>query len=54
VAAVRASNAGEPFVQIAALEKGRDRLLDDRSPEPVLRLIIDRRINYPGATSMAG
>ena len=33
------ANSGEAFLQIAALEKGGHRLLDDRSPETVLGLI---------------
>jgi hypothetical protein len=36
VAAVRAADAGEALVQIAALEKGRHGALDDRPPVAVL------------------
>ena len=39
VLTVGAANSGEAFLQIAALEKGGHRLLDDRSPESVLVLI---------------
>ncbi len=39
VLAVGAANSGESFLQIAALEKGRHRLRDDRPPETVLGLI---------------
>ena len=38
MAAVRAADAGEALVQIAALEKGRHGVLDDRPPEAVLGL----------------
>ena len=38
MAAVRAADAGEALVQIAALEKGRHGALDDRPPEAVLGL----------------
>jgi len=37
--AVGAANSGEAFLQIAALEKGRHRMFDDRPPETVLGLI---------------
>ena len=37
--AVGAANASEPFLQIAALEKGGHRLLDDRPPVAIRRLI---------------
>ena len=36
--AVRAADAGEALVQVAAAEKGRHRPLDDRPPVAVLRL----------------
>ncbi len=36
--AVRAADAGETFLQIAALEKGGHAALDDRPPEAVLSL----------------
>ena len=36
VVAVRAADAGEALVQVAALEKGRHGALDDRPPEAVL------------------
>ena len=36
---VGAANSSIPFLQIAALEKGRHGLLDDRSPETILGLI---------------
>ena len=39
VLAVGAANAGKTSLQIAALEKGGHRLLDDRPPVPVLVLI---------------
>ena len=39
VLAVGAANASEPFLQIAALEKGCHGLLDDRPPVTVLGLI---------------
>jgi hypothetical protein len=44
VVAVRAADAGEALVQIAALEKGRHRAFDDRAPEAILGrkpLVID-------------
>ena len=37
--AVRTPNSGEAFLQIAALEKGRHRLFDDRPPVAILGLI---------------
>jgi len=39
VLAVGAANSGEALLQIAALQKGRHRLLDDRPPVTVLGLI---------------
>ena len=43
VVAVRAADAGEALVQIAAVEKGRHGALDDRPPEAVLGLETARR-----------
>ena len=37
--AVGAANSSKPFLQIAALEKGRHRLFDDRPPVAILSLI---------------
>jgi len=37
--AVGAANSGKAFLQIAALEKGRHRLFDDRPPVAILGLI---------------
>ena len=37
--AVRTPNSGEAFLQIAALEKGRHRLFDDRPPVAIVGLI---------------